>query len=77
MRFRGRLRGYEVPKGKKDNTHYNVYGAHVVANALADALSEQVPALEAHIDHIRSKVFSRLLALARNKLLAKYVNSHF
>lgn len=41
----------QVPKGKKDNTHYNVYGAHVVANALADALAEQVPALKKHVRH--------------------------
>ena len=41
----------QVPKGKQDNTHYNVYGAHVVANALADALAEQVPALKKHVRH--------------------------
>ncbi len=41
----------QVPKGKKDNTHYNEYGAHVVANALADALAEQVPALKKHVRH--------------------------
>lgn len=40
-----------VPKGRKDNTHYNIYGAHVVANALADAVGEQVPALKKHIRH--------------------------
>ena len=33
------------PKGKQDNTHYNVYGAHVVAKLLADALCEEVPLL--------------------------------
>lgn len=33
------------PKGKQDNTHYNVYGAHVVAKLLADALCEEVPVL--------------------------------
>jgi hypothetical protein len=33
------------PKGKQDNTHYNVYGAHVVARLLADALCEQIPLL--------------------------------
>ena len=33
------------------DTHYNVYGAHVVANALADALAEQVPALKKHVRH--------------------------
>ena len=41
----------QVSKGKQDNTHYNVYGAHVVANALADALAEQVPALKKHVRH--------------------------
>lgn len=41
----------QVPKGKKDNTHYSVYGAHVVANALADALGEAVPALKSHVRH--------------------------
>lgn len=40
-----------IPKGRQDNTHYNIYGAHVVANALADALAEQVPALKKHVRH--------------------------
>ena len=34
-----------VPKGRQDNTHYNVYGAHRVASLLADALCEEVPLL--------------------------------
>lgn len=34
-----------VPKGKQDNTHYNVYGAHVVARLLADALCQEIPLL--------------------------------
>lgn len=33
------------PKGKQDNTHYNIYGAKVVANLLADALCEEIPLL--------------------------------
>ena len=33
------------PKGKQDNTHYNIYGAQVVANLLADALCEEIPLL--------------------------------
>ena len=41
----------QVPQGKKDNTHYNVYGARIVANALADAVAEQVPALKKHVCH--------------------------
>ena len=34
------------PQGKQDNTHYNIYGAHVVARLLADALCEEVPVLK-------------------------------
>ena len=34
-----------VPKGRQDNTHYNVYGAHEVARLLADALCDEVPLL--------------------------------
>ena len=34
------------PKGKQDNTHYNIYGATVVANLLADALCEEIPILQ-------------------------------
>lgn len=37
-----------VPKGRQDNTHYNVYGAHVVAKLLADAVSEKIPQLRRH-----------------------------
>ncbi len=36
------------PKGKQDNTHYNIYGAHVVAKLLADALCEEIPLLKAY-----------------------------
>lgn len=35
------------PKGKQDNTHYNVYGAHVVARLLSDALCDEIPLLRA------------------------------
>lgn len=34
-----------VPNGRQDNTHYNVYGAHVVARLLADALCDEIPVL--------------------------------
>lgn len=40
-----------LPKGRMDNTHYNVYGARIVANALADAVGEKVPALKKHVRH--------------------------
>jgi pectinesterase len=36
------------PKGKQDNTHYNIYGAHQVARLLADALCEAIPVLKAY-----------------------------
>ena len=36
------------PKGKQDNTHYNIYGAHVVARLLADALCAEIPVLKAY-----------------------------
>jgi pectinesterase len=36
------------PKGKQDNTHYCVYGAHQVARLLADALCAEVPVLKAY-----------------------------
>ncbi len=35
-----------VPQGRQDNTHYNIYGAHVVASLLADALCEEIPLLK-------------------------------
>lgn len=40
-----------APKGRQDNTHYNIYGAHVVAGALAEALGNAVPDLKPHIVH--------------------------
>ena len=36
------------PKGKQDNTHYNIYGAHQVGRLLADALCEEIPLLRAY-----------------------------
>lgn len=38
-------------KGRQDNTHYNEYGARVVAGALADALGNAIPALKPHVRH--------------------------
>lgn len=40
-----------IPKGRQDNTHYNVYGARIIANALADAVAKEVPALKKHVRH--------------------------
>lgn len=34
-----------LPDGRQDNTHYNEYGAKVVAGLLADALCEEIPLL--------------------------------
>lgn len=40
-----------IPKGRRDNTHYSIYGAHVIANLLADAIGEAVPALKPFVRH--------------------------
>ncbi|MCF0201738.1 MAG: rhamnogalacturonan acetylesterase [Bacteroidaceae bacterium] len=36
----------ELPKGRRDNTHYNIYGARVVAKLLIDELCHEVPDLK-------------------------------
>lgn len=38
-----------VPKGRQDNTHYNVYGAHVVARLLAGEVGRKIPRLRKHL----------------------------
>ena len=40
-----------IPNGRHDNTHYNVFGARLVAGLLADAIAEKVPALRRHVCH--------------------------
>lgn len=40
-----------LPKGKLDNTHYNIYGAHVVAGLLVDEIAKQVPELTQFVNH--------------------------
>ena len=34
-----------LPQGRQDNTHYNIYGARVVAGLLSDALVKEIPVL--------------------------------
>lgn len=40
-----------IPDGRKDNTHYSIYGAHVISNLLADAIADAVPALKKYVRH--------------------------
>ena len=40
-----------IPKGREDNTHYNIYGAHVVAGLLVDEMAAAVPALRKYVRH--------------------------
>ena len=40
-----------IPKGREDNTHYNIYGARLVAGLLADAVGKEIPALAKHVRH--------------------------
>ena len=42
---------YGVAKGRQDNTHYNIYGAHRVASLLVDAMAEVCPALKPYVRH--------------------------
>lgn len=39
------------PKGKKDNTHLNVYGARVIAGLAVDAIAKEIPALAPFVRH--------------------------
>ena len=38
-----------IPNGREDNTHYNIYGAHVVAGLLVDEMAIAVPALRKYV----------------------------
>lgn len=40
-----------IPDGRRDNTHYSIYGARVISRLLADAVGEVVPELKKHIRH--------------------------
>lgn len=40
-----------LPKGRQDNTHLNVYGANIVAELAAKAVTEVVPALKPYLRH--------------------------
>lgn len=40
-----------LPKGREDNTHYSVYGAHVVASLLVDEIGKVAPSLRKYIRH--------------------------
>ena len=40
-----------MAKGRQDNTHYNVYGAHLVASHLVDAMADVCPELKPYVRH--------------------------
>lgn len=40
-----------IPQGRQDNTHYSIYGAHLLSNRLADAIGVAVPALQKFVCH--------------------------
>ena len=40
-----------IPDGRRDNTHYSVYGARTIAALLIDAVGEKVPELKKYIRH--------------------------
>lgn len=47
-----------VPEGRQDNTHYNIYGANIVASLLVDEIARQVPSLSKYVRHYDSSVAS-------------------
>jgi len=67
------------PKGKQDNTHYNIYGSHTVARLLADALCEEIPVLKKYrcdadltVDRVgRGQYLTLEEAIAAAKALSK------
>ena len=52
-----------VPEGRQDNTHYNIYGANLVASLLIDEIARQVPALKKYVRHYDSSVASNGMGL--------------
>ncbi len=42
---------YGQTKGRQDNTHYNIYGAHQVASLLVDAIADACPELKPYVRH--------------------------
>ena len=40
-----------IPNGREDNTHYNIYGAHVVAGLLVDEMAKVAPELAKYVRH--------------------------
>ena len=47
-----------IPEGRQDNTHYNIYGANLVASLLVDEIARQVPELRKYVRHYDSSVAS-------------------
>lgn len=44
-----------LPNGRQDNTHYNIYGANIVARLLSKAMCEKIPYLARH--HIEYDIY--------------------
>lgn len=40
-----------IPKGRRDNTHYSVYGARTVSSLLIKEIGEKIPSLKKYIRH--------------------------
>ncbi len=40
-----------IPEGRQDNTHYNVYGATVVAGLIAEQIVKEIPELGKYVCH--------------------------
>lgn len=49
----------QIPKGRQDNTHYNVEGSRIIAQTLMDAVGKQIPELGKHVIHNKYVVSSK------------------
>lgn len=46
----------QIPKGRKDNTHYNVEGAKAVARLLVDGICKEIPAMNRYLKNGGTRV---------------------
>jgi len=49
-----------LPNGRQDNTHYNVFGANLVAGLLAEEIGKQVPELGKHLNKKEIRKIKRI-----------------
>ncbi len=58
---------YGIEKGRQDNTHYNINGAHIVASLFVDEIAKVCPELKPYVRHynyiVSEKGFGNYMSL--------------